>query len=199
MDEQKSGFFGLGSSFLLSASFVSSNHEDENAGNVENAENNAENNENAENIVNAEINENAEDMENYEADDQSYSYDYLMPKEELEKVKVETIEGDKSGSIWLVLDDVFMLYKYGYEGKEETFWECSERRRNNCKFKAATLVSDNPEALTLSYSYKFETHSCTQSKSGPIMQKFKTKIKRRMQNEYKNKFRKIFDEEKKVL
>ena len=61
--------------------------------------------------------DNAEDPKN----DSIQSYMYLMPQEELEKVKVEVINGDKAGSKWLVLDYIFILYKYGYEGKEETF------------------------------------------------------------------------------
>ena len=81
MDEQKSGFFGLGSLFLLYNSFVSNNHEDESNESIENAERNAEN------------------IENYKGDDQPCSYNYFIPKEEFEKVKVETIEVVKSGSI----------------------------------------------------------------------------------------------------
>ena len=57
--------------------------------------------------------ENVEDPKN----DSIPSYMYLMPQEELEKVKVEVIDGDKAGSKWLVLDDIQILYKYGYEGK----------------------------------------------------------------------------------
>ena len=127
------------------------------------------------------------------------SYDFLLNKDELEKVKVEYIDGDKTGSKWLVLDDVHILYRYGYEGKEEIFWECSERRRNNCRFKAATVNDEDDDNPKLSYAYKFETHECNQTKAGPIMQKFRTKIKKRMQSEYKNKFRKIFEEERKAM
>lgn len=169
----RSGYFGLGNSFLLSASFLSSVGQDEASSEPDNPLDDDD--------------ENGEDPEN----DSIPSY--LMPQEELDKVKVEVIDGDKAGSKWLVLDDVFMLYKYGYEGKEETFWECSERRRNNCRFKAATLAGDDTDNVALSYAYKFETHSCDQTKVGPILQKFRTKIKNRMQSEYKNKFLKIFD------
>ena len=171
----RSGCFGLGKSLLLSASFLSSVNQDE-----------------------ADDEPNSTDDENLESVSLP-SYDYVLPKDELEKIKVEMIDGDKPGSKWLVLDDVHILYKYGYEGKEETFWECYERRRNKCRFKAATIAGDDSINPTLSYAYKFETHDCDQTKVGPIMQKFRTKIKKRMQTEYKNKFRKIFDDEKKAL
>ena len=128
----RSGYFGLGNSFLLSASFLSSVGQDEASSEPDNPLDDDD--------------ENGEDPEN----DSIPSY--LMPQEELDKVKVEVIDGDKAGSKWLVLDDVFMLYKYGYEGKEETFWECSERRRNKCRFKAATLAGDDTDNVALSYT-----------------------------------------------
>ena len=49
---------------------------------------------------------------------------YLVNERNLEGIKVEQIEGDKPGSIWLLVDDTFVFHKY--QGSElETFWECS--------------------------------------------------------------------------
>ena len=43
-------------------------------------------------------------------------------------MKFEQIEGDKAGSIWLLVDDTFVCNKN--QGSElETFWECSGRRQ----------------------------------------------------------------------
>ena len=99
-----------------------------------------------------------------------------MTKEEVDDVIVDFIEGDKAGSKWLVMNDIHILHKYGPESKEEIFWECADRRRNGCRFKAATVnCDDKPPELT--YSYLLDIHTCNQTKAGPIMQKFRTKIK----------------------
>ena len=108
-----------------------------------------------------------------------------MTKEEMESVNADYIEGDKAGSRWLVTDNVHILHKYGTESKSEIFWECADRRRHNCRFKAATVNDDN-DTPVLTFSYKLDVHTCNQTKVGPIMQKFRTKIKKRMQLEYKN-------------
>ena len=135
-----------------------------------------------------------------ESNDEDVAQEYLAGSDELNSMKAVFIDGDKEGSNWLVLDDIFILHKYGYKGENEVFWECQDRRRNGCNFKAATLLGDeNQEVPELSFSYKLNTHSCGQSKVGPIMQKFRNRIKKRMGNEYKTKFRVIFDSEKKSL
>ena len=127
------------------------------------------------------------------------AFEYLADAEELSNMKTEIIEGDKEGSRWLVLDDVFILHKYGFKSKNEIFWECAERRRNGCNYKAATIIDDEVENPVLSYAYKLDTHSCCQSKAGPIMRKFRNVIKRRMASEYKTHFRIIFEQERKAL
>ena len=37
---------------------------------------------------------------------------FLLENEDLEKHKVEIIAGDKKGSEWLVIDDIYILHKY---------------------------------------------------------------------------------------
>ena len=97
------------------------------------------------------------------------------------------------------MNDIHILHKYGLGSKTETFWECANRRHCKCQFKAATIKDDNADVPKLSYCYKLDMHSCSQTKAGPILQKFRCKIKNRMQKEYKNKFRKIFEEERRLL
>ena len=46
------------------------------------------------------------------------AFEYLADAEELSNMKTEIIEGDKEGSRWLVLDDVFILHKYGFKSKK---------------------------------------------------------------------------------
>ena len=47
--------------------------------------------------------------------------------------------------------------------------------------------------------YKADRHDCGQTKMGPILQKFRNKLKTRMKENYKNKFHTIFAEEKKRM
>ena len=126
---------------------------------------------------------------------------FLLENEDLEKHKVEIIAGDKEGSEWLVIDDIYILHKYR-TSENEIFWECSGRRAFDCPFKAATTQKDegddNPE-LELVFMYKLETHDCGQTKLGPIMQKFRNQIKSKVSKNFKNKFHNVFAEEKKLL
>ena len=117
---------------------------------------------------------------NNESDDEVVAQEYLAGEDELNKIKAEYIDGDKEGSQWLVLDDIFILHKYGYKGDNEVFWECQDRRRNGCNFKAATLLGDEDEEVpVLSFSYKLNAHACGRSKVGLIMQKFRNRKKAR--------------------
>ena len=117
-------------------------------------------------------------------------YDYLENQDDLAGHEIEIVQGDKDGSKWLFLDDIYILHK-----KEETvnavFWECSGRRRFNCKFKCATIEGE--DGLEMSFMYKLEIHSCGQSKLGPIIHKFKNSLKEEMRANYKASFSKVFE------
>ena len=133
--------------------------------------------------------------DNNENDDRDASY--LVDEEGLKDIKVAFIEGDKPGSNWLVVDDIYICHRY--QGSEtETFWECSGRRKYNCSFKLGTFL-DEDGSIRISYMYKLECHDCEQTKLGPIMQKFRNTLKQRMKENYKAKFHNIFNDEKKQL
>ena len=147
-----------------------------------------------------------QEVENYvesvnEDSDVDANDSFLVENEDLEHHKVELIAGDKEGSDWLVLDDIYILHKYRTSG-DEIFWECSGRRAFDCPFKAATTQKDddeeNPEP-ELVFMYKLDTHDCGQTKLGPIMQKFRNQLKRKVSENFKNKFHNVFAEEKKML
>ena len=124
---------------------------------------------------------------------------FLENEDNLGNHKLEVIEGDKEGSKWLVLDEVYILHKYRTTG-DEIFWECSGRRAFNCPFKAATAFKDEKEDdHELVFMYKVDTHDCGQTKLGPIMQKFRNRLKTKMRENFKNKFHNVFADEKKAL
>ena len=84
--------------------------------------------------------------------------------------------------------------------EDEIFWECSSRRAFNCPFKAATASNNEKnDDLELVFMYKVDTHDCGQTKLGPIMQKFRNRLKIKMRENFKNKFHNVFADEKKAL
>ena len=140
-----------------------------------------------------------EDVELSDANDNSHEESFMEDKSVFDKCKLEMIAGDKEGSEWLVLDSLFILHRYRSLGNQ-TFWECSGRRAFNCPFKATTIVNeDDDEKLELVYMYKLDRHDCGQTKMGPILQKFRNKLKMRMSDNFKSKFHTVFAEEKKLL
>ena len=52
------------------------------------------------------------DREDSDANDNSFEESYLESKDVFDNVKLDIITGDKDGSEWLVLDDVYILHKY---------------------------------------------------------------------------------------
>ena len=81
-----------------------------------------------------------------EVDEQRYvvaNESFLLENEDLEKHKVEIIAGDKEGSEWLVIDDIYILHTQKHE-------------------------SDNIPEVELVFMYKLDTHDCGQTKLGPI-------------------------------
>ena len=124
------------------------------------------------------------------------TYEHLEEEEKIASHFIEIVPGEKDGSEWLVLGGIYILHK-----KEKTtnqiFWECSGRRRFNCRFKCATFRGK--DRLELAFMYKLETHDCGQSKTGPIIHKFKNSLKDGMKSDYKAKFSKVFEKERNDL
>ena len=92
-----------------------------------------------------------EDEDYCDTNDNSFEESYMESKEVVNNVKVDIIPGDKDGSEWLVLDDVYILHKYR-STDTENFLEWSGRRHFNCPVKAATAVTEdgeNPELILL--------------------------------------------------
>ena len=112
-----------------------------------------------------------EDVELSDVNDNSHEESFMEDKAVFEKCKLEMIAGDKKGSEWLVLDNLFILHRYRSLGNQN-FWKCSGRRAFNRPFKAATIVNkDDDEKLELFFMYKLDMHDCGQTKMGPILQK----------------------------
>ena len=57
----------------------------------------------------------------HDSNDEDVAKQYLAGIDELNSIKAAYIDGDKEGSKRLVLDDIFILHKYGYKGEKEVF------------------------------------------------------------------------------
>jgi hypothetical protein len=103
-----------------------------------------------------------EEDEEHEAEEGVECNTYLVNDKDLAGIKVESIEGDKPGSTWLLVEDVYICHRY--QGSEmETFWECSLRRKYNFPFKIGTYEEEEG-SIKVSYMYKLECHDCGQTK-----------------------------------
>ena len=123
-----------------------------------------------------------DDEYNKENENDNRDTSYLVDDEGLKEVKVALIEGDKPGSNWLVVDDIYICHRY--QGSEaETFWECSGRRKYNCSFKLGTFLDDDG-SIRINFMYKLECHDCGQTKFGLIMQKFRSTLKQNNSTSY---------------
>ena len=143
--------------------------------------------------------ESSNDDDANESVDANDNESFIVGHEELEKHEVEVIAGDKEDSEWLVLDDIYILHKYRTT-ENEIFWECSGRRTCDCPFKAATTLKDDDDNNhEIVFMYKLDKHDCGQTKIGPIMQKFRNRLKSKVCENFKNKFHNVFAEEKKIL
>lgn len=164
---------GLKKGFLLSAAFLSAvnNHDDDDDANI--SGDTDEGHEGHDSDFGNEGDPVSDDDQGEEP-----CFDFLLNQDELETVKVEYIDGDKTGSNGLS----WMIFT--------SFINMDMKGKRRLSGSVLSVNDDDDQNPKLSYAYKLETHECTQTKAGPIMQKFRTKIKKRMQTEYKNKFRK---------
>ena len=139
-----------------------------------------------------------QDSENTEEDSEE-TRDKTEVNETLKGVKAEIIEGDKEDSKWLVVNDVQICHK-SEETEGEVLWKCSAYRHCNCPFKIRTKQKDNEEDLVeVTMMTNEDEHTCAQDKVGPILHKFRLRLKKRMQEDLRLKFCKIWSEERERL
>ena len=53
---------------------------------------------------------------------------YLVPEGDLKTHKIRIIPGDKVGSQWMVVDDIYVYHKNDTSG-DQVYWECSKRKQ----------------------------------------------------------------------
>ena len=76
---------------------------------------------------------NRSDHEDEDVSEESQDiYEHLEDEEKVADHVVELVAGEKAGSEWLVLDNIYIFHKKD-KTSNEIFWECSGRRRFNCR------------------------------------------------------------------
>ena len=56
---------------------------------------------------------------------------YLIPSDNLPKIEIEVIDGNKAGSKWLVVEKTYICHANAESSEgEETYWECRRRRHD---------------------------------------------------------------------
>ena len=53
---------------------------------------------------------------------------YLVPEGDLKTHKIRIIPGDKVGSQWMVVDDIYVYHKND-TSSDQVYWECSKRKQ----------------------------------------------------------------------
>ena len=116
---------------------------------------------------------------------------YLIGEDELEAHTIELIQGDKSTSKWLIVDNTYIFHKNtsSVDGSE-TFWECSDRRKHECPVRAGTVELEDGE-LDLLYLYHPDFHTCDQDGIDVIKQRFKNKVKTILKNDHRKKYAEV--------
>jgi hypothetical protein len=87
------------------------------------------------NVEDVEIDD--EEMSVLEEEEDNHHGNYLEEEEALDKIKIEVVDGEKAGSKWLIIEDIYIMHKKQSSANEE-FWDCSGRLHFNCSFKCST-------------------------------------------------------------
>ena len=121
-----------------------------------------------------------------------------LPENFIENVKLELIDGNKNEK-WLVIDEVHIVFKHT-EWNSTVVWRCSGRRRLGCPFYIVTTKpSEAGEPVKAIRMSDPEDHSCSADKIAPLLQKFRSKLAKRMVEDLDLSWKKVWDSERALL
>ena len=118
--------------------------------------------------------------------------DYLLPNDQLTGQKVELIKGEKEDSVWLILNNKFVLHKNRLFKNGNIVWECKFRRVLNCPFKLET-----EKEINIIWMYNPSTHTCDVDPIEIIVHKFKLEVKKKMCSDFRAKYNTVYNTVKK--
>ena len=119
-------------------------------------------------------------------------------EKDLDGIKLEVVEGNKEGSGWLIVDSVHICHKQQVFQNHD-IWRCEDFRDYKCPFKIITTKEESENGLQIVTMTKKLLHNCSKDKVKPILHKFRLKLAKRMRADLDTPWRKIWDEERKIL
>ena len=122
---------------------------------------------------------------------------YLASIEDIKKCKLDIVAGEKSNSVWLVLDDSYALTKNKEFKNGKSVWECRGRRHNGCPFKMEIQIEG--DVLSVIWMYNVKTHTCAQQAVDIYVHRFKAEVKAEMANNFRSKYMNVYNSNKKRL
>ena len=74
----------------------------------------------------------------------------------LKKCKLDIVEGEKANSVWLIVDDKYVLTKNKQFKNGKSVWECRGRRHSGCPFKMEVQLDG--DVLSVIWMFSVKTH-----------------------------------------
>ena len=99
----------------------------------------------------------------------------MLEEENFGEHSIELINGEKNGSMWLILDNEKFLVKNKSFANNNIVWECKFRRGMGCLFKMETGLDENDD-LYIVWMYNTKVHTCTQGEIDVWIHKFRDEI-----------------------
>ena len=85
---------------------------------------------------------------------------YLACIEDIKKCKLDIVEGEKANSVWLIVDDKYVLTKNKQFKNGKSVWECRGRRHSGCPFKMEVQLDG--DVLSVIWMFSVKTHTYAQ-------------------------------------
>ena len=122
---------------------------------------------------------------------------YLACIEDIKKCKLDIVEGEKANSVWLIVDDKYVLTKNKQFKNGKSVWECRGRRHSGCPFKMEVQI--DCDVLSIIWMFNVKTHTCPQQALDIYEHRFKMEIKAEMAENFRNKYITVYNSVKKRM
>ena len=103
---------------------------------------------------------------------------YLACIEDIKKCKLNIVEGEKANSVWLIVDDRYVMTKNKQFKSGKSVWECRGRWHSGRPFKMEVQIDG--DVLSIIWMFKVKTHTCPQQAVDIYVHRFKVEIKAEM-------------------
>ena len=116
--------------------------------------------------------------------------DYVATEKEIRECELDIVAGEKVDSLWLILDNKYILIKNRPFKDGKAVWECRGRRHHDCPFRMEVSVEDN--IMSILWMYKVGTHTCPQQEVDVWVHRFKVWVKEGMRSDFRVKYNSLY-------